>query len=81
MNQKFTGEVTKLRHAKTVTVKVARTELHPKYHKPIKKEKDYKVHNEGYDLKLGDKVVIESCRPRSKTKRFLVIEKKGINPR
>jgi small subunit ribosomal protein S17 len=77
MSQKFTGEVTKLGSAKTATVKVSRTELHPKYHKPIKKVKDYRVHNEDYDLKIGDKVVIKSCRPRSKTKRFIVIEKMG----
>jgi small subunit ribosomal protein S17 len=59
-------------------VKYVYTELHPKYHKQIKKEKDYQVHNEEYDLKLGDKVAIKSCRPRSKTKRFLVIEKIGV---
>jgi small subunit ribosomal protein S17 len=75
MSQKFTGTITGLKSAKTATVKVTYTELHPKYFKPIKKRKDYQVHNEEYDLKLGDKVVIENCRPRSKNKRFIVVKK------
>jgi small subunit ribosomal protein S17 len=75
MNQNLTGIVTGLKSAKTATVKVTYTKLHPKYFKPIKRGKDYQVHNEEYDLKLGDKVVIESCRPRSKNKRFIVIKK------
>jgi len=49
--------------------------LHPKYFKPIRKERDYQVHNEECDLKLGDKVLIKSSRPYSKTKRFIVARK------
>jgi small subunit ribosomal protein S17 len=75
MSQTFKGEVTKLGSVKTATVRVFRTKLHPKYHKPIRKGKNYQVHNEEHDLKIGDRVAFKSCRPLSKTKRFIVIEK------
>nr|CAG8453379.1 827_t:CDS:10 [Entrophospora candida] len=63
--------------AKTVTVETFSTKIHPKYFKPIKRKKDYQVHNEEYNLKLGEKVLIKSTRPYSKTKRFIVIKKEN----
>lgn len=75
MSQTFTGTVIGLKSAKTATVELVSTKLHPKYHKPIKRKKKLQAHNEEYELKLGDKVVIKSCRPLSKTKKFLVIKK------
>ncbi|CAG8635167.1 7121_t:CDS:2, partial [Scutellospora calospora] len=59
------------------TVELIFTKLHPKYHKPIKSKKKLHAHNEEHDLQLGDKVVIKSSRPYSKTKRFLVIKKEN----
>jgi len=77
MSQVFTGTVIGLKSAKTARVKVVYTKLHPKYFKPIKREKDYQVHYEpeAFSLQLGDKVKIKSGRPYSATKRFLVVEK------
>jgi small subunit ribosomal protein S17 len=81
MNQKFTGTIIRYQKPnanqkiKTATVEVISTKLHPRYHKPIKTKNTYQVHNEEYELKVGDRVIIKSCRPRSKTKRFLVVEK------
>ena len=79
MSQKFTGTVILLKNAKTVTVELSSTELHPKYHKQEKIKTKKKAHYEAeeFPLQLGDKVVIKSCRPRSKTKRFLVIRKEN----
>jgi len=80
MVQRFTGTVISLNNPKTASVELFTIKLHPKYHKPQKITKTKKVHYEEtqFALQLGDKVVIESCRPRSKTKRFLVVEKVNL---
>ena len=75
MNQVYTGKVIGLKNAKSATVELSFTKIHPKYHKPIKRIKKIQVHNEEYSLQLGDEVVIKSSRPYSATKRFLVIKK------
>ena len=79
MNQKFTGTVIKLNknNPNTAKVELFSIKIHPKYHKPQKIKKSKWVHYEEkqISLQLGDKVRIESCPPRSKTKRFLVIKK------
>ena len=75
MSQTFTGTVIGLKSAKTATIELVSTKLHPKYHKPIKRRKKIQAHNEEHNLQLGDKVVIKSSRPYSKTKKFLVIKK------
>lgn len=76
MSQIYTGTVIGLKNAKTATVELTFTKLHPKYHKPIKRKKKIQAHNEEHELQLGNRVVIKSSRPYSATKRFLVIEKK-----
>jgi len=78
MSQIFTGTVIGLKNLKTATVELVFNKLHPKYHKPIKRKTKIQAHNEEYDLQLGDKVVIKSSRPYSKTKRFLVIKKEKL---
>ena len=75
MNQVYTGTVISLKNAKSATVELVFTKIHPKYHKPIKRKKKIHAHNEENNLQLGDIVTIESSRPYSKTKRFLVIKK------
>jgi ribosomal protein S17 len=61
-------------------VKLVSTRIHLKYHKPQKITTTKKVHYEEteFPLQLGDKVKIKSCRPLSKTKRFLVIGQEKI---
>jgi small subunit ribosomal protein S17 len=46
--------------------------MHPVIGKVVKRTKKYHAHNEGNDAKMGDKVVIEECRPISKTKSWKV---------
>jgi len=75
MNQVYTGTVVSLKNAKSATVELVFTKIHPKYHKPIKRKKKIQAHNEEHNLQLGDRVMIESSRPYSATKRFLVIKK------
>jgi len=57
----------------TIVVTVERYVKHPKYHKFIQHTKRIKAHDAGNTKKIGDKVVIESCRPMSKDKSFKVI--------
>jgi len=76
MSQKYIGKVVGLKSAKTATVELVFTKLHPKYHKPIKRKKKIQVHNESFDLKIDDKVEIKNGgRKYSKTKSFLIIKK------
>ena len=58
----------------TVVVLVERYMKDEKYHKFINLKKRYKVHNPGNTKKIGDKVLIESCRPISRHKSFMIKE-------
>ena len=60
---------------KTVVVLVERMKEHPKYKRRYRISKNYKVHNEKGDYQIGDKVLIEECRPISKDKKYRVIKK------
>jgi small subunit ribosomal protein S17 len=57
---------------KTVTVLVERQVMHPVIGKVVRRSKKYHAHNEGNEAKTGDTVVIEECRPLSKTKSWMV---------
>ncbi len=69
------GKITSLPAEKTVKVEIERQWQHPLYKKSVKRSKNYMCHYQEIELKLGDEVVIEECRPVSKTKRFRVIKK------
>lgn len=73
--QKLQGVVVGDKMQKTVTVSVNRFVKHPKYGKFMNISKKYKAHDENGTYKVGDKVVIESCRPISKDKTFKVVGK------
>ena len=79
MNQIYSGTVISQKNAKTVSVELISHYRHPKYQKVIKRRKKIQVHNESLPLQVGDKVVIKSSRPYSRTKRFLVIKKEENN--
>lgn len=73
--QQITGTVVSNSMNKTVVVEVSVKKRHPKYHKSYTVSKRYKAHDEADSYQVGDKVVIESCRPMSKEKKFTVIKK------
>ena len=73
--KQITGAVVSNKMQKTVVVKVERIKEHPKYKKRYKVHKKYKAHDEKGECKVGDKVIIEECRPMSKEKRWRVIKK------
>ena len=68
----LTGTVVSDKMDKTVTVLVERQVMHPTIGKVVSRTKKYHAHNEGNDAKMGDKVVIEECRPISATKAWKV---------
>ena len=57
---------------KTVVVEVTRRTIHPMYHKYIKRRKRYQAHDETNDCNVGDRVLIEECRPMSARKHWRV---------
>ena len=71
---KLIGDVVSASNKKTVVVEVERIKEHPKYKRRYKVHKRYKAHDEKEEVKVGDKVMIEECRPISKDKRWKVIE-------
>ena len=70
--RQLTGKVVSEKMNKTVTVLVERQVMHPVIGKVVSRTKKYHAHNEGNDAKVGDRVVIEECRPISKTKAWKV---------
>lgn len=66
------GVVVSDKMQKTLVVTVERYVKHPKYGKYFTISKKYKAHYEGNDIKVGDKVTIVECRPRSKDKHYEV---------
>jgi small subunit ribosomal protein S17 len=58
--------------SKTVTVLVERKVKHPLYGKIIRLSKKYHAHDENNEFHPGDVVVIEECRPLSRTKAWKV---------
>ena len=70
------GKVVKNKNEKTVIVDVESTYIHKKYKKYLKKNKKYAVHDENNISKIGDWVQIIESKPISKTKRFILFDKK-----
>ena len=68
----LTGTVVSDKMNKTVTVLIERKVKHPMYGKIIRLSKKYHAHDENNEFHSGDVVVIEECRPLSKTKAWKV---------
>ncbi|MEI7710964.1 MAG: 30S ribosomal protein S17 [Rhodospirillales bacterium] len=73
----LTGRVISDKMDKTITVLVERRIMHPLYKKFIRRSKKYAAHDEENVCKIGDMVRIEECRPLSKRKTWLAIERNG----
>ena len=68
------GVVTSQKMNKTVTVMVGRRTKHPKYGKYISLSTKYHVHDEKEACNEGDTVLIQECKPISKTKSWKLVE-------
>ena len=73
MKKVLQGKVVSDRMQKTVRVQVERRFLHPIYKKTVRRSKDYMVHDEKGEGKMGDVVEILETRPISKRKRWRLV--------
>ena len=69
----LTGVVTSNQNEQTITVSVERRYKHPLLQKTIRKSKKYRAHDGTNTCKVGDRVRIIECAPRSKTKRWELV--------
>ena len=69
----LSGVVASNANEQTVTVSVERRFTHPVMKKTIRKSKKYRAHDEANAFNVGDRVQIQECAPKSKTKRWEVI--------
>jgi len=74
MRRRLTGKVVSDKMEKTVTVLVERRMQHPLYGKYVGKSNKYHAHDENNECHTGDMVLIEECRPLSKTKAWRVVK-------
>jgi len=59
---------------KTVVVAVTDRVRHPRYRKTVRRTKRFYAHDEANDVNEGDRVRIAETRPRSKQKRWRIVE-------
>ncbi|HET9488514.1 MAG TPA: 30S ribosomal protein S17 [Methylomirabilota bacterium] len=57
---------------KTRVVRIERVHRHPRYERVVRTAKRLKVHDEGNESRVGDRVLIEETRPLSKEKRWRI---------
>lgn len=70
----MTGRVSSNRMDKTVTVVVERQIAHPLYGKFIRRRTKLHAHDENNECREGDLVMVEPCRPLSKTKSWRLVK-------
>lgn len=75
-HRRFEGVVVSAKD-KTLSVVVTTVKMHPKYSKQYVTTKKYPTHDEKSAAKVGDRVLIEACRPMSKTKRWRLLKVLG----
>ncbi len=68
------GNVIKAGADKTITVLIERKIKHPLYKKYIRRSTKVHAHDEKNECRVGDNVVVETCRPLSKTKSWRLLE-------
>ena len=73
-NRTVIGRVVSDKMDKTVTVLVERRVKHPLYGKFIRRSTKLHAHDEANSCQEGDTVMIEQCRPMSKSKRWRLVK-------
>ena len=77
--RQFTGIVLSTKMRKTAIIEFDRLKYLKKYERYEKRRTKLKVHNpECINAKEGDLVKLMECRPLSKTKNFVIIQKLGV---
>jgi small subunit ribosomal protein S17 len=72
--QEKVGIVTSNKMQKTVVVTVERQIIHPFYKRVVRHSKRFLAHDEKNECRPGDTVRIQETRPRSRRKRWRVVE-------
>ena len=73
-NRTLTGRVISNAMDKSVTVQIERKVKHPVYGKFIRRSTKVHAHDENNECNNGDTVVVEQCRPLSKTKTWRLVK-------
>ena len=77
--RQLTGTVTSTKMRKTAVIELKRLNFIEKYERYEKRRTKIKAHNpECINAKEGDIVKVVECRPLSKTKHFMIVEKLGM---
>ena len=66
------GVIVSDKNDKTVVVEVERRYTHPLFKKTVRRTKKYHAHDEKNECGEGDLVLIEECRPLSRTKSWRI---------
>jgi small subunit ribosomal protein S17 len=68
------GRVVSNKMHKSATVLIERTVKHPLYGKFVRRSTKLHIHDENNTCGMGDTVMIEECRPISKTKAWRLVK-------
>lgn len=73
-NRMLTGRVVSDKMDKTITVMIERRVKHPLYGKYIRRSTKVHAHDASNECHAGDMVVVEQCRPLSKSKTWRLVK-------
>ena len=73
-NRTLQGRVVSDKMDKTITVLIERKVKHPIYGKFVRRSTKVHAHDENNECKTGDLVVVEQCRPLSKSKTWRLVK-------
>jgi small subunit ribosomal protein S17 len=73
-NRTLTGRVVSNKMDKSITVVVERKVKHPLYGKYVRRSTKVHAHDANNECRTGDVVLVEQCRPLSKSKRWQLVE-------
>ncbi len=74
VHRTLVGRVVSDKMDKTITILVERQVQHPIYGKFIRRSTKVHAHDENNECRAGDTVVVEQCRPLSKTKTWRLVK-------
>ncbi len=73
-NRTLVGQVVSNGMDKSITVTVERRVKHPVYGKYMRRSTKVHAHDETNECQVGDTVMVEQCRPLSKTKTWRLVK-------
>lgn len=73
-NRQLVGKVVSNKMDRTIVVLVERQVQHPIYKKYIRRSNKFHAHDAENVCNEGDEVIIEACRPLSKTKSWRLVK-------